>query len=87
MKTVTVTELARNLRQMLDHVEFQGEELAIVRNHHQIARIIPGAAQQTALEAMGDLYRTLPETAAEGWLDDSRSLPETREDVRDPWVS
>ncbi len=42
-------------------------------NKHRIARIIPGSAHLTAIEAMGDLYRTLPEDAAKGWLDDSRT--------------
>jgi hypothetical protein len=44
---------------MLDQVEFERETLSIVRNNQQIARIVPGAAQQTALEAMADLFRTL----------------------------
>jgi hypothetical protein len=31
----------------------------------------------TALEAMADLYRTLPEDAAEGWLEESRQTGRT----------
>ena len=38
MKTITATELARNLRQVLDNLAVQGEEVAIERNHQQIAR-------------------------------------------------
>jgi hypothetical protein len=38
------------------------------------------------LEALGDLYRTLDEEAADGWLEDAR-LPETLdEELRDPWA-
>ena len=34
--------------------------MLVVRNNHPIARILPGVAQMTALEAMSDPYRTLP---------------------------
>jgi antitoxin (DNA-binding transcriptional repressor) of toxin-antitoxin stability system len=85
--------MARNLRTVLDRIEFAGEEVVVVRNHHQIARIIPGAGYQTALEAMADLYRTLPESAAAGWRADrragrrSKSGTGTLRELRDPWAS
>jgi prevent-host-death family protein len=86
MRTITATELARNLRQMLDAVEHRGDEISVVRNNRQIARIIPGAQRQTALEALGDLYRTLDDHAAASWLRDSRKSSRTlRRDLRDPW--
>ncbi|MFZ5511160.1 MAG: type II toxin-antitoxin system Phd/YefM family antitoxin [Pseudomonadota bacterium] len=86
MKTVTATELARNFRQYLDQVEYQGEELIVVRNRHQVAKIIPGPATMTALEALADLYRTLPEDAGRDWLQDSR-VGGTADELRDPWDS
>ena len=86
MRTITATELARNLRQMLDDVEHRGDEIAVVRNNRQIARIVPGAPRQTALEALGDLYRTLDDRAAATWVQDSRKGARTlRRDLRDPW--
>ncbi len=88
MRTVTSTELARNFRAMLDSVEFGHEELVIVRNNHEVARIVPGLAAMTAMEAMSDLYRTLPEEAASSWLEDSRQLDDGLDnEVRDPWAS
>lgn len=88
MRTVTATELARNFRTMFDQVEFKHEELIVIRNNHEVARIIPGPATMTALEAMADLYRTLPEEAARDWLDDSRRTEKGLQDeVRDPWAS
>lgn len=88
MSTVTATELARNFRAMLDRVEFKHEELVVVRNNHEVARIIPGPATLTALEAMADLYQTLPPEAAEGWLKDSCPTdPGLHDEVRDPWAS
>lgn len=88
MRSVTATELARNFRAMLDKVEFKHEELIVIRNNHEVARIIPGPATMTALEAMADIYRTLPEEAASGWLKESRRAEKGLEDeVCDPWAS
>jgi len=91
MKTITATELARNLRRVLDRLAIEGEEVVIERNREQVARLLPGPARQTALEAMADLYRTLPEDAAANWEADSRKgrWKGTRLDkgVRDPWAS
>lgn len=90
MKEITVTRLARNFREILDQVEFGGEEIALIRNHHQVAQILPGAAHQTALEALSDLHRTLDEDAAKTWVEDSRR-PFTRKSrtshLRNPWDS
>ena len=90
MRTITATELARNLRQVLDRLAIETEELVIERNHRQIGRLVPFPARQTALEAMADLYRTLPEPAGSEWLQDSRAAlaGETLEQgVRAPWAS
>jgi antitoxin (DNA-binding transcriptional repressor) of toxin-antitoxin stability system len=70
MKIVTATESARKFKEMFDSVEFHGEELTVVRNNHQVARIVPGPATMTALEAMSDLYCTLPDDAGAGGLED-----------------
>jgi antitoxin (DNA-binding transcriptional repressor) of toxin-antitoxin stability system len=86
LKSITATALARNLKRMLDQVEFKRESLSIVRNNQQIARIVPGAARQNALEAMADLFRTLSEDAARGWVRDSRIKGSVRQ-LRDPWDS
>lgn len=91
VKTISATELARNLRQVLDQIQTHGEELIIERNHAQVARLIPGPGRQNALEAMSDLYRTLSPQAAEHWLKDSQSGPlgqqSIDENARDPWGS
>jgi antitoxin (DNA-binding transcriptional repressor) of toxin-antitoxin stability system len=89
MRTITATELVRNFRKFLDSVELKGEEIVIVRNHQEVARLIPGPSHQTALEAMADLYRTLPEDAAAGWIADSRRAGEAMldEELQDPWAT
>ncbi len=90
MRTITATELARNLREVLDRLAIEGQEIIVERNNCQVARILPGPGHQTALEAMGDLYRTLPAGAGAGWLADSRDLPGAGaldDEVRDPWAS
>jgi len=90
MRTITATELARNLRQVLDRLAVEGGEIIVERNHHQVARILPGSRHQTALEAMAGLYRTLPDRAGADWLTDSRDLPGVgglADEARDPWAS
>ena len=91
MKTITATELARNLRRVLDRVVADGEEIVIERNHEQIARLVAGPGRQNALEAMADLYRTLPEDVAATWEKDARATrwkgSKVAKGVRDPWES
>jgi antitoxin (DNA-binding transcriptional repressor) of toxin-antitoxin stability system len=87
MKITTVTEFARNLSALLDQVELKGEELILVRNNRQIAKIQPGPGQQTAMEAMSDLYRTLPTDAGATWAKDARSKRGLLTELRDPWAS
>lgn len=88
MRQITATELARKFKQMMNLVEFQGEELIIVRNNHQVAKIIPGPATMTAIEAMSDLYRTLPDDAGAEWVSESREgTTDNLTNLRDPWAS
>lgn len=72
MKTITATELARNLRRVLDPVVSDGEEIVIERNHEQVARLVAGPGRQNALEVMADLYHTLPDDVAATWETDAR---------------
>jgi antitoxin (DNA-binding transcriptional repressor) of toxin-antitoxin stability system len=91
MRTITATELARNLRRVLDRLAVDGEDVVIERNREQVARLVPGPARQTALQAMSDLYRTLSEDAAATWQADSHRgrWKGSRLDkgVGDPWAS
>jgi hypothetical protein len=73
MKTITATELARNLSEILDRLAVEREELVIERNHHQVACLLPGPGRLTTLEALADVYRTLSEDAAATWEGDSRA--------------
>lgn len=87
MQTISATDLSRNFRVMLNRVEFQHEELLIMRNNFPVARLVPGPATMTAAEAFADLYRTLPEGTGTTWLSDSRVEDNQENEVRDPWVS
>jgi antitoxin (DNA-binding transcriptional repressor) of toxin-antitoxin stability system len=81
----TRTQLSR----ILDTLTLDGEEVVVERNQREVARLLPGGRHQTALEAMADLYRTLPEDAAAGWLADSRGAPGAgllTDEARDPWA-
>lgn len=87
MKTITATELARNLRKVLDRVAETGGEYSIERNGQVVARVVPGVREQNALEAMADLYQRLPAGAAAGWEEDARKAGGKLDDaLRDPWA-
>ncbi|MBI2337330.1 MAG: type II toxin-antitoxin system Phd/YefM family antitoxin [Deltaproteobacteria bacterium] len=83
MREITSTKLGRQLRQVLDWVESKGEEVVVTRNKQRIACIIPGPARMTALEALSDLYRTLPEKAAPGWLE--KRPKQNLNSLHNPW--
>ena len=50
MKTLTATDVARNFRSVLDAVEREQEEVVVVRNRRQVARLVPEPLEQNALE-------------------------------------
>ena len=87
MTTMSVTEFSKNLRSVFDRIEHGGEEIILIRNNHRIARIIPGAPSQTALQAMSDLYATLPEDAAKDWEEEGRVAEKLEEGMINPWDS
>ncbi len=84
MTKMTVTEFSRNLSSIFDRIEHNNEEIILIRNKHQIARIIPGPAHLHAIEAMSDLYGTLPESAGNDWENDSR-IDEKIINETNPW--
>ena len=91
MKTLTVTEVARNFSAVMDGLEAKQEEIMLVRNHRPIARLVPEPPAQTALEVLGDLYRTLDDKTADALVktlsDSKKRSSGTLKDLRDPWAS
>jgi prevent-host-death family protein len=87
MKTITATEAARNFSRVLDMLEHGSEEIVLVRNNHPVAKLVPGAPRLTAREALGDLYRTLPDAEGASWLKYARKMGRSlRRQLRDPWA-
>jgi hypothetical protein len=89
-KKITSTELARNLRGILDSLPRFGGSIAITRNKQHIATLVPGPVKMNALEALADLYRTLPESAAVGWVNSSVNAHTAgnlilSNHIKDPW--
>ncbi len=91
MKTLTVTEVARNFSAVLDGVEREQEEVVLVRNHRQIARLVPEPPARNALEVLGDLYRTLDDRTADALAAAigraKKGKRGTLGELRDPWAS
>lgn len=90
MKTLTVTEVARNFSSVMDGVESEQEEIVLVRNRKPIARLVPEPQAQNALEVLGDLYRTLDDDTANALAEAIHSGKKTRRGtlnaLRNPWV-
>ncbi len=91
MKTLTVTEVARNFSAVMDGVESEQEEIVLVRNHKPIARLVPEPQAQNALEVLGDLYRTLDDNTADALAEAISSGKKTKRgtlnELRNPWAS
>ena len=90
MKTLNVTEVARNFSAVLDRVEVGQEEIILTRNHKSVARLVPEPAEQTALEVFGDLYRILDDATADSLaaaVGRSRRAGGTLKELRNPWGS
>jgi len=91
MKTLTVTEVARNFSAVMDSVETEQEEVVLVRNNKPIARLVPEPQAQNAMEVLGDLYRTLDDETADALVKAIKSGKKTRRgslnELRNPWAS
>ena len=91
MKTLSVTEVARNFSAVVDSVERDQEEIVLVRNRRTVARLVPEAPSQVALEVFGDLYRTLDDTTARALANAVSSGRKRRRsgrvsELRNPWA-
>ena len=73
MQTMSATEVARNLSRLLDSLEHGGEEIVVMRNKHPVAKLVPGAARMTAIEALGDIFATLDDSEGGAWLETGRT--------------
>jgi len=89
MKTLSVTEVARNFSRVIDDIEREQQEIVLVRNRRQVARLVPEPPGQTADQVLGDLYRKLDDEAAEALLESltkaRRTKGGTLADLRNPW--
>ena len=90
MKTLSVTDVARNFSAVLDAVERDQEEVVLVRNQRHVARLVPEAPRQDALSVFGDLYRRLDDQTAEALSAAIASNRKSRRgrvaELRDPWA-
>jgi antitoxin (DNA-binding transcriptional repressor) of toxin-antitoxin stability system len=60
-KTITATDAARRLSDVLNQVRYQGMEFDIVRGKEVIARLVPARPPGgVSLDLLNDLVRALP---------------------------
>jgi antitoxin (DNA-binding transcriptional repressor) of toxin-antitoxin stability system len=74
VKTITATELARNLSDILNRVHYKGEHFVVKRNGELVAEIRParpkpGITVRELIERIGDLY--MP---GDGFADDLEAI-------------
>ena len=90
VKTLSVTEVARNFSAVLDSLERDQEEVVLVRNRRSVARLVPEAERQDAMEVFGDLYRTLDDDTAKAVSEAIASSRKRRRgrvsELRNPWA-
>jgi len=90
MKTLSATEVARNFSAVLDSLERTQEEIVLLRNGRRIARLVPEAPRQDALEVFGDLFRTLDDKTAaalSGKMSSARKGSRGRvSELKNPWA-
>lgn len=90
MKKLSVTNVARNFSSVIDAVERDQEEIVLVRNDRQVARLVPEAPRQDAMSVFGDLYRTLDEGTADALAAAISAKRKSRRgrvsELRDPWA-
>ena len=90
MKRLSATDVARNFSAVLDAVERDQEEIVLVHNQRQVARLVPEAAQQDALAVFGDLYRTLDDRTADALSAAITAQRKRRRgratELRNPWA-
>lgn len=90
MHAVSATEFARNFSKMLDEVEHQGVTISIVRNHKQVATVVPGLRRESAMEAFGGFYRPLAGAVKDDWMADIKRVNKALDGrlngkARNPW--
>lgn len=87
MKQMSVEQVAQDFRAVLSQVEQEQEEVVVVRNLRNVARIVPDSEGQTALEVFSDLCGSLDRAAAEAWWNAIRSVRSggTLGELRQSW--
>jgi antitoxin (DNA-binding transcriptional repressor) of toxin-antitoxin stability system len=74
MTTVTLDELAREIRRILADVERSGEGVVIVRDNRAVARLMPEVRGIKAEEFFGDLPGMLTDEEGAAWLRDAEEM-------------
>jgi PHD/YefM family antitoxin component YafN of YafNO toxin-antitoxin module len=91
MKTLTVTQAARNFNRVVDAMERDQEEVLLVRNKRHVVRLVPEPAAQNALEVLGDLCGSLDDGTATALSEaigrTRRGRTATLVSLRNPWDS
>jgi hypothetical protein len=86
MKTMTVEEFFRDVRDVLARFERDKEEIVVLREGQPIARLLRPLRLMTAREAFAGLSGLLTDEEGEEWLRDIEDMnTHLDQTIRDPW--
>jgi antitoxin (DNA-binding transcriptional repressor) of toxin-antitoxin stability system len=91
IQTLSVTEMARNLADILNRVLYRRERFRLVRGGRPVADVLP-VPSGMGLARLPDLIQGLPQLDEEEAASFSADLDEARREMdtgepRDPWAS
>ena len=91
MKTLTIAEAARTFADLMDELERDQEEIAVVRGDQPIARLVPEPPRANALAVLGDLYATLDDQTGKALQKAVTKVRKSKNQklngLRNPWDS
>ena len=86
MITISATDFSRNLSSILNRLEYEHEEITILRNKHAIGKLVPGVPEMSTMDVFSDLYGIISEEEGEAWKNDAISSDGIlKDEMRDPW--
>jgi len=91
MSSITVTELARGLSDVINRATYRGEEFLVLRGGKPVARITPVPASARARDLPSIFEKELPALDKDDLAAFATDLEESRKEMnaspRDPWAS
>ena len=87
MKILNVTKDSGALDRLLDEIERDREEVVLIRNHREVARLIPEPGEEDAHSVFADLEGIIDDDTGEAILRGIESLDADLSELKNSWDS